>query len=293
MDTSNVNVVLGQDQCSTGPLMIHFRRSARYTDRPNPDPTLDSVDLQQNVDMGAEAEQAREQEEEQDVQWTAEFDATGSTTGDTVTNIYMSRATIDDVAGRRGVKAAASQSSSHVAPNRTMGETLTTQASSKLPPPTPTPPIGPAMAALHTARRLSQGKPLEMIKRRRTPPSSSSPRRRSWTSKRANLKQNEGNGASEVLKKCELERIMKPPVKQSTTAWSTTPQFSPTPTKMVAVTVSRESAVSEVAKNSRRTVGVHQVGDTRIYIDEMRRACVAAMTALLGDGFQVARCVYY
>ena len=50
--------------------------------------------------MGLEAEPAQEQEQEQDFQWRAEFEATGSTTGDRVSNIRISKATIDDFAGR-------------------------------------------------------------------------------------------------------------------------------------------------------------------------------------------------
>ena len=100
MDPTDVNDVLGQDQPSGGPLTIHFRRGARSTDQANPDTTRHSGDIQQDFDVGAEAEPAQEQEQEQDVQWTTEFEATGSTTGETVSTITMSGAMIGDVAGR-------------------------------------------------------------------------------------------------------------------------------------------------------------------------------------------------
>ena len=56
---------------------MNIRRNARSTDQANPDTTRDSVDLQQDFDVGVEAEPAQEQEQEQDVRWTTEFEATG------------------------------------------------------------------------------------------------------------------------------------------------------------------------------------------------------------------------
>ena len=46
MNPTDVNDVLGQDQPSSGPLMVRFRGGARSTDQANPDTTRDSVDLQ-------------------------------------------------------------------------------------------------------------------------------------------------------------------------------------------------------------------------------------------------------
>ena len=71
------------------------------------------------------------------------------------------------------------------------------------------------------------------------------------------------------------------------------PQVNATPPTTVAISVSVESTVSEVAKKSRRTVGEHQTGEAKICIEELRRACVGAMTAFLGEGFRFARSVEY
>ena len=57
--------------------------------------------------------------------------------------------------------------------------------------------------------------------------------------------------------------------------------------------VSVESTVSEVAKKSRRTVGEQQTCEVKINIEELRRPCVGAMTALFGEGFRFARRVEY
>ena len=122
-----MNRVIGQDQPSGAPLPMRFRLDARSNDQANPDTTRDSADLQQNNDVGVEAEQAQEQEQEQDVQWTVDFEATGSTTGETVRNITMSGATIGDVASRTRARAGASQSDSNVPVKLTMHETAKTQ----------------------------------------------------------------------------------------------------------------------------------------------------------------------
>ena len=73
-------------------------------------------------------------------------------------------------------------------------------------------------------------------------------------------------------------------MKKKAIAWSTRALLRAAPPRTVAVTVSIQSTLSEVAKISGRTVG-----DTTIYIDELRRAFFGAMTHLLGDGFQFAR----
>ena len=79
-DPTDVNNVVMQDQAESGPFLIRFLRGARSTDRANPDTMGDSLDLQQDFDMDADPEPAQEQEQEQELQWTAEFEATGSTT---------------------------------------------------------------------------------------------------------------------------------------------------------------------------------------------------------------------
>ena len=61
MDPSDINDVIGQYQPSGGPLKFRFRRDARSTDQANPDTTRDSAELQQDNDVGAEAEPAQEQ----------------------------------------------------------------------------------------------------------------------------------------------------------------------------------------------------------------------------------------
>ena len=119
MDPTDVKDMLGQDQHSTGPLMFHFVPSARSTDRPNPDKARD---LQQNIDLGADAEPAQDQQHEQDFHWTAELEATGSTRVDTVSNISISKATIEDVARRTRATAGASQCGSHARPKGTLHE---------------------------------------------------------------------------------------------------------------------------------------------------------------------------
>ena len=68
MDHTDMKDVMGQDQPSGGPLTLHFRRSARSTDQANPDTMGDSVDLQRDFDVAAEAEPAQEQEQEQEFQ---------------------------------------------------------------------------------------------------------------------------------------------------------------------------------------------------------------------------------
>ena len=62
MEPADLNDVMGQYQPSDDPLKIHFRRDAPSPDQANPDTTRDSIDLQQDFDVGAEAEPAQEQE---------------------------------------------------------------------------------------------------------------------------------------------------------------------------------------------------------------------------------------
>ena len=138
---------------------MRFHRDARSTDQANPDTTRDSADLQQDFDVGAEAEPVQEHEQDQEVQWTTEFEATGSTTGETVSNIRMSGATICDVAGRTRARAGASLSDSHVPVKRSMYETAKTSTSSGDPIPAPTPTLGTAIKALQAGHQISKGKP--------------------------------------------------------------------------------------------------------------------------------------
>ena len=122
--------------------------------------------------MGVEAEPGQEQE--QVVQWTAEFEAMGSTKGETVCNITMSGATICDVAGITRARAGASLSDSHVPVKRTMHDMANTPIASGHQLPAPIPPLDPAMKALLAGHQISKGKPLELMDRPPTPSSSSS-----------------------------------------------------------------------------------------------------------------------
>ena len=126
-----------------------------------------------------------------------------------------------------------------------------------------------------------------MIKRPPPPPSSSSSTSEDLESEEREGKAKNGKAIKRPNQKFESERKIKPAVKQSATALSTTPQMSARPPTKVGVTVSVQSTVSEVAKKSRLTVGEKQSGEAGISI-ELRRACDGAMTGLPGEGSQFA-----
>ena len=166
-----------------------------------------------------------------------------------------------------------------------MNETVPTQFSSKPPPPAPMPTLGPAKAPLQSGRRISQGKPLALIKRPTQPPSSSSSTSEKLDSDEREHQAKCVKGSKRSNLKSESKPKIKPAVKEIAREGSKMPQLNAPPPKTLAISVSIESTVSEVAKRSRQTVGEQQTGDARIYIEELRRACVGAITGLLGEGF--------
>ena len=129
--------------------------------------------------------------------------------------------------------------------------------------------------------------------RRPTPSTSSSSASEELDSDDRGPKAKRGKGSKRVVQKSATKQKNKPATKQSATAGSTTPQVNATPPTTVDISVSVESTVSTAAKKSRRTGGEQQTGEARIYVEELRRACVGAMTALLGEGFRFARRVEY
>ena len=292
MHPANGNDVLGQYQPSGGPMTIHFRSSARSIEQANPDTRRDSVDLQQDFDVGAEAGPAQEQEQEQDLQWTAELEATGSTRGDTGGNNPLSKATRDDVACKTPAKGT-SQIDSHIASKRIMQETANIPISSAHSLPAPTPPLCAATGSLQAGRRVSQGKPLDLMKPTPSRPSSTNSTSEELYSDEREPKAKSGKVSKPPVRKSESKSKIKTSVKQSAPSGSTTPQVSATPPTTVAISVYVESTVSERAKKSRRTVGEQQTGEARIYREDLLRACVGAMSTLLGEGFRLERRVVY
>ena len=142
MDPTVVSDLMGHNQPSGGPLLVHFRRSCRSNEQPNPETKRDSIDLQEDSDVGNESEQA------QDFRWMANVDATGSTTGETASNLTLNQAT-RDVARRTRAQVPASHSIPRTAPKRSENQT----APHRLPSNTaPLVPSLPAMAAFRAGR---------------------------------------------------------------------------------------------------------------------------------------------
>ena len=159
--------------------------------------------------------------------------------------------------------------------------------------PAPTPSLGPATKALQAGLQVSRGKSLELMDRPPTPSTSSGSVSEDLDSDEREPEAKRGKGSRRVVKKSATKPKDKPAAKQSATAGSTTPQVNTTPLTTVDISVSVESTVSTVAKKSRRTGGEQQTAEVKINVEELRRACVGAMTALLGEGFRFARRIDY
>ena len=185
---------MGHYQPPRGPLPMHYRRNARFTDEPNLDTTRHSFDPQEDLDVGDESEQAQAA----DQKWTADAEPTDSTAGETGCKSTLNRGKLENVANRTRAQTAALQSALHEPSKRSMNATEPPQE---------------LQYQLHRYLVVRQrrhfvrvggfpkGRNFVRFRERRRPTRNPVLLRENSIVKSWNLKRTEGKGASQLLKK--------------------------------------------------------------------------------------------